>query len=155
MKLTHFNKDGKAKMVDVSDKSATVRVAIARATITMEPETLEIIKNGSSKKGDVLGVAQVAGIMGAKKTSDIIPMCHPINITGVDITFEYIKNGVEITATTKCEGQTGVEMESLSAVSIAALTIYDMCKAVDKGMIISEIKLLEKTGGKSDFRRIK
>jgi len=153
MKLTHFNKDGRAKMVDVGDKSHTVRTAHAKAVITMAPETLEIIKQGISKKGDVLGVAQVAGIMGAKKTPDIIPMCHPINLTGIDIRFEYIENGVEIYAETKCEGQTGVEMECLTAVSTAALTIYDMCKAVDKAMIISDIMLLKKTGGKSDFRR--
>lgn len=153
MALTHFNKDGKAKMVDVGDKSVTVRTALAKATIIMQPETLEIIKNGTSKKGDVLGVAQVAGIMGAKKTPDVIPMCHPIMITGIDLRFEYIENGVEIYAETTCSGKTGVEMESLTAVSIAALTIYDMCKAVDKAMVIKEVMLLEKTGGKSDFRR--
>lgn len=153
MKLTHFNKDGKAKMVDVSDKGVTVRTALAKATIIMAEETLNIIKEGTSKKGDVLGVAQVAGIMGAKKTPDVIPMCHPINLTGIDLRFEYIERGVEIYAETRCEGKTGVEMESLTAVSIAALTIYDMCKAVDKAMIIKEIMLLEKTGGKSDFRR--
>ncbi len=153
MKLTHFNKDGKAKMVDVSEKTDTLRIAIARSTIIMKPETLEIIKKGESKKGDVLGVAQVAGIMAAKKTSEVIPMCHPINLTGINLSFNYIENGVEITATTKCIGQTGVEMESLTAVSIAALTIYDMCKAVDKGMIIKETLLLEKSGGKSDYRR--
>lgn len=151
--LTHFNKEGKAKMVDVGDKNITKRTALAYARIIMQPETLEIIKNGTSKKGDVLGVAQVAGIMGAKKTPDVIPMCHPIMITGIDLRFEYIENGVEIYAETTCEGKTGVEIESLTAVSIAALTVYDMCKAVDKGMIIEEIKLLEKTGGKSDFRR--
>ena len=151
--LTHFNKEGKAKMVDVGEKNITKRTALAYARITMKPETLSIIKEGTSKKGDVLGVAQVAGIMGAKKTPDIIPMCHPILITGIDLRFEYIENGVEIIAETTCEGKTGVEMESLTAVSIAALTVYDMCKAVDKAMIIEEIKLLEKTGGKSDFRR--
>ncbi len=151
--LTHFNKDGKAKMVDVGEKDFTERTALAKATIIMAPKTLQIIKEGTSKKGDVLGVAQVAGIMGAKKTPDIIPMCHPIILSGIDLTFEYIENGVEIFATTKCVGQTGVEMESLTAVSIAALTIYDMCKAVDKAMVIKEVMLLEKFGGKSDFRR--
>lgn len=153
MGLTHFNKEGKAKMVDVGDKSITKRTATAYARIIMLPETLEVIKQGTSKKGDVLGVAQVAGVMGAKKTPDVIPMCHPIMLTGINLRFEYIENGVEIFAVTSCEGKTGVEMESLTAVSVAALTIYDMCKAVDKGMIIEEIKLLEKTGGKSDFRR--
>ncbi len=151
--LTHFNKDGKAKMVDVGDKDFTERTALAKATIIMAKETLQIIKEGTSKKGDVFGVAQVAGIMGAKKTPDIIPMCHPIILSGIDLSFEYIDNGVEIYATSKCVGQTGVEMESLTAVSIAALTIYDMCKAVDKAMVIKEVMLLEKTGGKSDFRR--
>ncbi|WBW99745.1 cyclic pyranopterin monophosphate synthase MoaC [Oceanirhabdus sp. W0125-5] len=148
--LTHINQEGRAKMVDVSEKSETKREAVASAKIYMKKETLERIKEGTMKKGDVLSVAQVGGIMGAKKTSDIIPMCHPIMISGCDISFnlDFENNKVDIIATTKTIGQTGIEMEALSAVSIAALTIYDMCKAIDKEMIISDIKLLKKTGGK-------
>lgn len=151
MELTHINKEGRARMVDVSLKDETLREAIAKAYVYMKIETLEKIKDGSIKKGDVLSVAQVGGIMGAKRTSDIIPMCHPIMITGCDISFNlnFEKSRVEITSTVKTVGQTGVEMEALSAVSIAALTIYDMCKAIDKEMIISDIKLMKKSGGKS------
>ncbi len=152
--LTHLNHEGRAKMVDVSEKLQTIREAVASGSIYMKKETLERIKEGTMKKGDVLSVAQVGGIMGAKKTSDIIPMCHPIMISGCDISFnlDYENNKIDIIATTKTIGQTGIEMEALSAVSIAALTIYDMCKAIDKGMIISDIKLLKKSGGKSgDF----
>jgi len=155
--LTHFNEEGRAKMVDVSDKSVTGRIATAEGTVHMQPETLRLIKEGQIKKGDVLAVAQVAGIMGAKKTSDVIPMCHPLSLTGVDINFEENldpgpKNGlcsIKIKATVKVTGKTGVEMEALTAVSIAALTIYDMCKAVDKDMFFNGIGLLYKAGGKS------
>ncbi|MBN2654593.1 MAG: cyclic pyranopterin monophosphate synthase MoaC [Nitrospirae bacterium] len=151
MELTHFDKDGKAIMVDVSAKAATEREAIAGGSITMKPETLAHIKEGDIKKGDVLGVARVAGIMAAKKTFELIPMCHPLNITSVKVDFiiDDTASRVDITATAKVVGQTGIEMEALTAVSVAALTIYDMCKAVDKGMIISDIRLLEKRGGKS------
>jgi cyclic pyranopterin phosphate synthase len=132
--LTHINSQGRAKMVDVSDKAETDRQAVAKCFIYMKNETLKRIYEGTIKKGDVLSVAQVAGIMGAKKTSDIIPMCHPIMITGCDINFEIDldQNRIEIIASAKTKGQTGIEMESLTAVSIAALTIYDMCKAIDK-----------------------
>lgn len=154
--LTHFNVEGRAKMVDVTDKSVTQRTAIASGKVYMQPETLKRIQEGKIAKGDVLAVSQVAGIMGAKKTPDVIPMCHPLLLTGVDISFieypEPDENGlcaIGITATVKVGGQTGVEMEGLTAVSIAALTIYDMCKAIDKGMILSDICLEEKTGGKS------
>ncbi len=155
--LTHFNEEGRANMVDVSDKSVTERIATAEGTVYMQPETLRLIKEGQIKKGDVLAVAQVAGIMGAKKTSEVIPMCHPLSLTGVDISFEENldpdpKNGlcsVKIKASVKVTGKTGVEMEALTAVSIAALTIYDMCKAVDKDMFFNQIGLLYKAGGKS------
>ncbi len=151
MELTHFNKSGKAKMVEVSEKEDTKRIAIARGSIEMKPDTLQRIIEGEMKKGDVLGVAQIAGIMGAKKTSEIIPMCHNIFLTGADIKFELDKenNSVHIEASVKTIGKTGVEMEALSAVSIAALTIYDMCKAIDKDMVIKNIHLVKKTGGKS------
>ena len=143
-------------MVDVSEKSDTVRTAVAAGRVKVNAETFHLIKTGGMKKGDVLGTAQIAGIMGAKKTPDIIPMCHPIMISGVDIEFELNENDlcVEITATAKCTGATGVEMEALTAVSVAALTVYDMCKAVQKDMEICDIRLLRKTGGKSgDFIR--
>jgi cyclic pyranopterin phosphate synthase len=156
--LTHFNEEGRAKMVDVSDKSVTERIATAQGTVYMQPETLRLIEEGQIKKGDVLAVAQVAGIMGAKKTSEVIPMCHPLSLNGVDISFEESfdpdpkNNGlcsIKVTATVKVTGKTGVEMEALTAVSIAALTIYDMCKAVDKGMYFNQIGLTYKAGGKS------
>lgn len=151
MELTHINEQGRAKMVDVSEKQETLREAVACGNVYMRRETLERIKEGSIKKGDVLSVAQVAGIMGAKKTSDIIPMCHPIMISGCDINFNlnFDENKVEITATVKNTGQTGVEMEALTAVSIAGLTIYDMCKAIDREMIVSDVMLMKKSGGKS------
>lgn len=151
MELTHINEQGRAKMVDVSEKQETTREAVAYGNVYMNKETLERIKDGTIKKGDVLSVAQVAGIMGAKKTSDIIPMCHPIMISGCDINFSlnFEKNRVEITATVKNTGQTGVEMEALTAVSIAGLTIYDMCKAIDREMIVSDVMLMKKLGGKS------
>ncbi|CAI2718450.1 cyclic pyranopterin monophosphate synthase MoaC [Nitrospina watsonii] len=154
--LTHFNEEGRARMVDVSEKSVTERIATAQGTVYMQPETLRLIQEGRIKKGDVLAVAQVAGIQGAKKTSDVIPMCHPLLLTGVDIQFEeYPEPGahglssIGITATVKVTGQTGVEMEALTAVSMAALTIYDMCKAVDRDMFFNQIGLTYKTGGKS------
>ncbi|MBZ4686506.1 MAG: moaC [Clostridiales bacterium] len=150
-KLNHFNKDGKAVMVDVSEKSETKRIAVARGKVSMFPETLELIEKGEMGKGDVLGVARVAGIMAAKKTSDLIPMCHPLMLTGCDMKFKINKekSEIEIEATVKTTGKTGVEMEALTAVSAAGLTIYDMCKAVDKKMVIGDIHLAKKTGGKS------
>ena len=154
--FSHFNESGRARMVDVSEKSDTVRVAVAAGRVKVNAETFALIKSGGMKKGDVLGTAQIAGIMGAKKTPDIIPMCHPIMISGVDIEFELNEKelAVEITATAKCTGATGVEMEALTAVSVAALTVYDMCKAVQKDMEITDIRLLKKSGGKSgDFVR--
>lgn len=149
--FTHFNSSGRAKMVDVSEKKITDRTAIAEGYISMSEETIQIIKNGGIKKGDVLSVAQVAGIMGSKKTSEIIPMCHNIFISGANIEFEIESVGIKIIATVKTSGQTGIEMEALTAVSVAALTIYDMCKAVDKEMVIEGVKLIKKTGGKSDY----
>jgi cyclic pyranopterin phosphate synthase len=153
--LTHFNEQGRARMVDVSDKAPTKRSATATSSITMKSTTLELIKQGKLKKGDVLAVAQVAGVMAAKRTSEWIPMCHPIALTGVDIQFtDNGENVLYIEATVRTTGPTGVEMEALTAVSAAALTIYDMCKAVEKDMVISSTMLLAKTGGKSgDFYR--
>ncbi|QPJ63535.1 MAG: cyclic pyranopterin monophosphate synthase MoaC [Candidatus Nitronauta litoralis] len=162
--LTHFNDQGRARMVDVSEKSVTERVATATGCILMKPATLELIQKGEIKKGDVLAVAQVAGIMGAKKTPEVIPMCHPLNLTGVDISFEIndepeAESGlvsIDINATVKISGKTGVEMEALTAVSIAALTIYDMCKAADREMVIADVGLAYKAGGKSGtFQRDK
>lgn len=153
--LTHFDKDGKAVMVDVTEKNETERVAIAVGKIQMTAETLEVVENGTAKKGDVLGVARVAGIMAAKRTSDLIPMCHPLFITGADISYEVDRE--ERTIVAKCRvktfGKTGVEMEALTGVTTALLTIYDMCKAMDKRMLISDIHLESKIGGKSgDFK---
>lgn len=154
--FTHFNESGRARMVDVSAKSATERVATAQATVLLQPETLEKIQQGKIAKGDVLAVAQVAGVMGAKKTPDLIPMCHPLLLTSVDIAFseEARPNrdglcAIRILATLKITGQTGVEMEAMTAATMAALTIYDMCKAIDRGMCVSEVCLLSKSGGKS------
>ena len=149
MEFTHFNEKGRAHMVNVSEKSETKRVAIARGTIKMKKETVSLIKDGLIKKGDVLSVAQVGGIMGVKKTSDLIPMCHNIFITGSDINFNIGEDEIEIEATVSTVGKTGVEMEALTAVTTAALTIYDMCKAADKEMVIENIRLIKKTGGKS------
>lgn len=151
MEFTHFNESGKAKMVDVGKKDDTQRIAIARGRIRMSSKALKMITQGQMKKGDVLSVSQIAGIMGAKKTSDIIPMCHNIFITGADIKFEIDEenSAIQIESEIKTTGKTGVEMEALSAVSITALTIYDMCKAVDKNMIIEDIRLIKKSGGKS------
>lgn len=149
--LTHFDQDGNAIMVDVSAKDRTERIAIAVGAITMHPETICLIQQGVMKKGDVLSVAQLAGIMGAKRTPDLIPLCHPLALTSVkvDLIINPDRNAVNITARCTLNGQTGVEMEALTAVSIAALTVYDMCKAVDKGMQITEIRLIHKSGGKS------
>lgn len=149
MELTHFNEEGRARMVEVGDKDDTKRTAVALGRIRMNENTLQRIKEGQIKKGDVLGVAQVAGIMAAKRTSEIIPMCHNIFLTGVDISFSLGECWVDITAEARTTGKTGVEMEALTAASAAALTIYDMCKAIDKDMIIEDIKLMKKTGGKS------
>jgi len=150
-KFTHLDEQGRARMVDITEKEATVREARARGAVIMRPETFHMIVTGGIGKGDVLGVAKVAGIMGAKQTAEIIPMCHPLNITNVEITFEPIEaeHRIEIEAGVKVTGRTGVEMEALTAVATAALTIYDMCKAVDREMTISDIRLVEKKGGKS------
>lgn len=149
--FTHFNNDGRAKMVDVGEKSATAREAEAGGTVFVNAETFGLIMQGGIKKGDVLAVAQVAGIMAAKRTPELIPMCHPIAITGVDIAFtpDARRCAIDIAATVRCNGVTGVEMEALTAVSVAALTIYDMCKAVQKDIKIADIRLLRKSGGKS------
>ncbi len=155
-KLTHIDSSGKARMVDVSEKPLTQREAVARGFVSMKRTTLKLIEENSIAKGDVLGVARVAGAMAAKKTSELIPLCHPLNISSlsVDFALDQKKSRIAIEARVKITGQTGVEMEALTAVSIAALTIYDMCKAVDKEMVISEIMLIEKTGGKSGiFKR--
>ncbi|MEA3423242.1 MAG: cyclic pyranopterin monophosphate synthase MoaC [Bacillota bacterium] len=151
MGLTHFNEQGRPKMVDVSEKDVTHRVAIARGKISMKPETLNKIVSGDMKKGDVLSTAQIGGIMGGKMTSSIIPMCHNIIINGLNISFEIDEknNSIIIESTAKTDSKTGIEMEALTAVSVAALTIYDMCKAIDRSMEISDIKLIEKSGGKS------
>lgn len=150
-KLTHFDNKGNAVMVDVSNKNETERIAIATGTVKASSETIELIKSGQIGKGDVLGVARVAGIMAMKNTSNLIPMCHPVMITGSSIDFEIDseKNEISIIATSKVVHKTGVEMEALTGVSIAALTIYDMCKAVDKRMVIGDIHLVKKLGGKS------
>ena len=150
-RLTHIDEKGRSKMVDVSEKEITLREAIASGSVTMKPDTFRMIMNNEIVKGDVLGVAKIAGIMGAKKTGELIPMCHPLEITHVEVLFhprdEESTIGVESRVRTR--GRTGVEMEALVAVSAAALTIYDMCKAVDKGMVISQVKLVKKSGGKS------
>ena len=153
--LTHFDAQGQAHMVDVAAKAATHRIAVAHGRITMKPATLELIVSGSAKKGDVLGIARIAGIMAAKKTSDLIPLCHPLALTRVALEFVTSPadsdntGSVACTATVETVGPTGVEMEALTAVNIALLTIYDMCKAADRGMTITDVKLLEKHGGKS------
>ena len=150
-KLTHINSNGEAQMVDVSDKESTMREAKAGARVVMQSNTLELIVSGSHKKGDVLSVAKIAGIQAAKKCSELIPLCHPLMLTKVkvELTTNTDKNCIEITATAKLNGRTGVEMEALTAASIAALTVYDMCKAVDRFMVIDNLQLLEKKGGKS------
>jgi len=149
--FTHFDDDGKAVMVDVTEKAETQRTAVAKGLVIMESETLERIRGGGVKKGDVLSVARLAGIMGAKRTPDLIPLCHPLALTSVKVDLALVpeKNAVEITASCKLAGRTGVEMEALTAVSVAALTVYDMCKAVDRGMHLTDIRLVHKSGGKS------
>ncbi len=156
--FTHFNEEGRAKMVDISDKTPTVRTATALTSVLVSEEIYSGIKSGTMKKGDVLQVAQIAGIMAAKKTSDLIPMCHPIALSGVDLHFDWQETSSSykliIKSNVKTSGSTGVEMEALTAASAAALTVYDMCKALDKGIVIGETYLLTKTGGKSgDYTR--
>jgi cyclic pyranopterin phosphate synthase len=147
--LTHLDEQGRARMVDVGAKPDSERVAVAAGSVTMQPETLRLIREGALKKGDVLTIARIAGIMAAKRTSELIPLCHPIALTQIDVnlTLSDEQNAVHITATARTIGKTGVEMEALTAVSTAALTVYDMAKAVDRGMVISDIRLLEKHGG--------
>ena len=148
--LTHFDREGRAKMVDVSGKKVTKREAVVSADVVVNPKTLKMIKEKRMAKGDVLSVAKVAGIMAAKRTSELIPMCHPLKISNIEITFNLKgKNRIQIKSKVKCLGRTGVEMEALTAAAVSALTIYDMCKAVDREMVISNVKLLMKTGGKS------
>ncbi|MEP4147952.1 MAG: cyclic pyranopterin monophosphate synthase MoaC [Halioglobus sp.] len=153
--LTHLDETGAARMVDVGDKHVTQRVAVATATISMQPETLRLLREGGHKKGDVIAVARVAGIQAAKKCADLIPLCHPLMLNSVDVSFDLSAGNdrVDIQASCKVDGKTGVEMEALTAVSVAALTVYDMCKAVDRGMEISRIGLIEKQGGKSGHWR--
>ena len=154
MDFSHINEQGRAKMVDVTDKAESFREAVAAGTVIVNPDTMALIKSGGIKKGDVLSVAQVAGIMAAKKTSDIIPMCHPLTLSGVDIRFDQTETEIHITAAVKCRSVTGVEMEALTAVSTAALTIYDMCKAVQRDIEITDIRLVYKNGGKSgEYKR--
>ncbi len=149
--LSHFDAEGRARMVDVSDKDETERVAIAAASVVMARSTLDLIMAGGVKKGDVLSVARLAGIMGAKRTPDLIPLCHPLALTAVavELSCDPARSAVHITATCKLKGRTGVEMEALTAAAVAALTVYDMCKAVDRGMRVTELRLLHKSGGKS------
>ena len=149
--LTHFDAGGRAHMVDVADKAVTHRVGVARGTIRMKPATLARVREGTAKKGDVLGVARIAAIQGAKRTADLIPLCHPIALTRVTVDFDIDEAAaaVHCTATVECDGKTGVEMEALTAVQVGLLTVYDMCKAVDRGMTIGDVRLLEKHGGRS------
>ena len=162
--LTHLDETGAARMVDVTNKAVTDRVARAGAQIQMQPETLHLISTGGIPKGDVLATARLAGIMAAKRTSDLIPLCHPLALSQVEVSFQFIENGsspsdpeplaaVAIETSVRVSGPTGVEMEALTAAAVAALTLYDMCKAVDRGMVVRDIRLLEQTGGKSDYRR--
>lgn len=147
--LTHFDESGRARMVDVGDKEVTQRRAVAAGRVEMQATTSELIRSGGAAKGDVLGVAQIAGIMAAKRTHELVPMCHPLLLTKIDLALDLEEEAVSIHATVQTIGQTGVEMEALTAVSVAALTVYDMVKAVDRGMTITDIRLIEKTGGKS------
>ena len=149
--FTHFNAKGDPHMVDVGDKQITTRRAVAKGEIVMAAETLAMIRDGGHKKGDVIQIAQLAGIMAAKKTPDLIPLCHPLSLSHVSVDIALIDQGLEITAECRLDGKTGVEMEALTAVSVAALTVYDMCKAVDKAMVIENIRLIHKSGGKSGF----
>ena len=154
--FTHFNEQGRAKMVDVGEKPVTNRTAVAVGSVLVNEDTFALIRSGGMKKGDVLTTAQIAGIMGAKRTAEVIPMCHPVAVNGIDLSLSLNRerHAVDITATVSCDGRTGVEMEALTAVSIAALTVYDMCKAVQKDMVITGIRLLQKTGGvHGDFIR--
>ncbi len=153
--LTHFDPTGNAHMVNVGEKAETHRVAVAEGVIRMRADTLELIVEGRHKKGDVLGIARIAGIMGAKRTAELIPLCHPIALTrvAVDLAAEPSGDGVRVTATAETQGRTGVEMEALTAVQVALLTIYDMCKAVDRGMVMDNVRLLEKQGGRSGHWR--
>jgi cyclic pyranopterin phosphate synthase len=150
-RLTHFDAKGKARMVDVTAKAVTERVAVAKGSVLMQPDTIALITAGDVKKGDVLSVARLAGIMGAKRTPELIPLCHPLALSSVavDLAVDKKRNAVDITAICKLEGKTGVEMEALTAVAVAALTVYDMCKAVDRGMRLTDIRLVRKSGGKS------
>ncbi len=150
-RLTHLDADGQAAMVDVSDKSFTERVATAQGSVLMQPATTRMILDGGVKKGDVLSVARLAGIMGAKRTSELIPLCHPLNLTAIDVALEVDadRNAVDITASCRLSGRTGVEMEAMTAVAVAALTVYDMLNAVDRGMRLTDIRLIHKSGGKS------
>jgi cyclic pyranopterin monophosphate synthase len=155
--LTHFDGEGQAHMVDVSAKGETHRVARAAGAIRMRPETLMLIESGSAKKGDVIGVARIAAIQGAKRTAELVPLCHPIAITRIAVEFEIAREASEVrcTARVECFGRTGVEMEALTAVQVGLLTVYDMCKAVDRGMVIGDVRVLEKRGGESgDWRRL-
>jgi cyclic pyranopterin phosphate synthase len=150
-RLTHFDEHGKARMVDVSAKAETDRVAVARGSVIMAPATLKLIQDGRAKKGDVLAVAQLAGIMAAKRTAELIPLCHPLPLTSVEVALECdpARHAVAITATCRTTGKTGVEMEALTAASVAALTVYDMCKSVDRAMVLTDFRLQHKSGGKS------
>ena len=150
-KLTHFDEKGNARMVNVGEKQETLRVAIARGHVTAKPETLQLIAEQRIKKGDVLEIARLAGIMAAKRTGELIPLCHPLALTSVRVALVIVDEHIEIEAEIQTVGRTGVEMEALTAVSVAGLTVYDMCKSVDRGMRLSEIRLVKKTGGKSDF----
>lgn len=149
MSLSHFDEAGQAVMVDVSDKPSTARTATARVRVVMQPETLAVVASGQAAKGDVLGTARLAGIMAAKRTSDLIPLCHPLPISAVTIQLETAQDAVQIAATVRTTGPTGVEMEALTAASVAALTVYDMCKAIDRGMRIEDLRVVHKAGGKS------
>ena len=148
-KLSHIDDAGDARMVDVGEKTATSRKAVAGGTITMAPTALAAVKQGDAPKGDVLGTARIAGIMAAKRAHELIPLCHPLGLDAVNIDFDFMDNGVKVTATASLTGKTGVEMEAMVAASTALLTIYDMAKAMDKGMVIGDVRLLEKLGGKS------
>ena len=157
MKLTHLDENGAAHMVNIGAKPVTQREAVAQSVLTMQPETLRMILDGTAPKGDVFACARIAGIMAAKRTAELIPMCHPVQISGVDLrlTLDETRCSVEITASVRCDGRTGVEMEALTAVSAAALTVYDMCKAVQRDMVITDVRLLYKDGGKSGTYEVK
>jgi cyclic pyranopterin monophosphate synthase len=151
LRLSHVDESGRARMVDVTAKEETVRIAVAKGSVVMQPQTLQLLQRGEIAKGNVLTTAQVAGVMAAKKTHELIPMCHPLMLTGIDVQLEAdsARNSIEITASVRTTGKTGVEMEALTAVAVAGLTVYDMCKAVDRGMRLEAVRLVEKTGGKS------